>query len=476
MSILDPSIPYYRHFEDMTQIPHGSYNEKPYSDYLVTWAKDHGLRYIQDEMYNVIMYKPASAGYEDHPAVILQAHMDMVCSKTPDSDHDFMRDPLKLYIEDGYLKARNTTLGGDDGVGVAYMLAILEDDTLAHPPLECVFTVQEEVGCNGAAALKKEYFQARRMIGLDDVGGGTTYVTTSGSQIVRFRHGITWEAAKAPAYELSISGLRSGHSGVDIDKERGNAIKLFARTMYALKKKCDVRIAALRLGVADNVIPAHGTAVFTAELPQAEVLAEVEACREAFFRELEFSDADFKMAAVPAQAEKVLSQSDSREVIDFLRFLPNGMQHRSMRFEDLPVASCNVGILKIEDDTVIIEDCQRGALLSYIDDMEDDQKMLCSLFHMEREIIGFVAPFDYIEHSPIRNALAKTFHDVTGRDLQPVCVHGGIEAGHFKRLYPEMDIVTIGPLVLDEHMVTERLDLASFDEIWQVVLNLLAAL
>ena len=476
MDILDWSVPYLKYFEEMTRIPHGSCNEKQYSDYLVDWAHAHHLRYIQDKLGNVIIYKHASAGYKDHAPVILQAHMDMVCAKTPDSAHDFTKDPLDLYIEDGFLKARNTTLGGDDGVGVAYMLAILASDELAHPPLECVFTVQEETGCAGAAALKKEYFQARRMIGLDDVGGGTSYVTTAGSQLVQFSHPITWEAASAPAYELKIGGLLSGHSGVDIDKERGNAIKLAARTLFALQKKEDVRIAALDFGSADNVIPAYGSAVFTTDLPVGELMDEVEKCRATFLRELEFSDAGLTMELAPSQAEKVASSQDSQDMIQFFRYLPNGMQHKSMRFENLPTASCNIGTLRIQGDMMLANECHRGALLSYIHDMEEDQEMLCSCFHMGRKVTGFVAPFDYIENSPIRAALAKAFHEVTGRDLQPVCVHGGIEAGYFKELYPEMDIVTIGPLVLDEHMVTERLDLKSFHEIWQVVTRLLSAL
>lgn len=476
MSVLDQKIPYLRYFEEMAQIPHGSFNEQPYSDYLVNWAEKHNLRCIQDEMGNVIIYKSASAGYEDHTPVILQAHMDMVCAKTPDSKHDFTKDPLQLYIDDGFLKARNTTLGGDDGVGVAYMLAVLEDDSLSHPPLECVFTVQEETGCAGAAALKKEYFKARRMVGLDDVGGGTTYVTTAGSQIVRFSRKISWEVAADPAYHLKISGLLSGHSGVDIDKERGNAIKLFARTLFALKQKGDVRISDMAFGAAENVIPADGTVIFTTAIPAGEVEAEVERCRAIFLRELEFSDAGLEMELTPSKAERVLSCQDSRDVIDFFRYLPNGKQHKSMRFDNLTVASCNIGTLRIEGNTVIADECQRGALLSYIDDMEEIQKFLCSSFHMERTVTGFVAPFDYIENSPIRSALSGVFREVTGRELQPVYVHGGIEAGYFKQLDPEMDIVTIGPLVLDEHMVTERLDLNSFDEIWQVIVKLLSAL
>lgn len=474
--VLDQTIPYYRHFEHMTTIPHGSFHEQAYSDYLVHWAGQHGLRYIQDEMNNVVIYKPATPGYEDHAPVMLQAHMDMVCVKTPESSHDFTKDPLELYLEDGFLKARNTTLGGDDGVGVAYMLSVLEADDLAHPPLECVFTVQEEVGCYGAAALKKEYFQSRRMIGLDDVGGGTTYVTTAGCQLVRFSRSITWEAASSPAYQLTIRGLASGHSAVEIDKERGSALKLAAKTLFALSKQGDVRLADADIGVASNVIPANGWVVFTADLPVETVTAVVEECKGIFFRELEFSDAGLEMELTSCAADKVFSAQDSRDVIQFLRFLPDGFRHKSMRFEGLTVASSNTGTLKIVDGKIVSECHTRGALTSYLDSMEEEQEFVCSAFHIDREVIGIVAPFDYIENSAIRNALSVAFHEVTGRELQPVFVHGGIEAGYFKLLYPEMDIVTIGPLVLDEHMVSERINLQSFDEIWQVLVRLLASL
>lgn len=476
MNVLDWSVPYMKHFEEMTRIPHGSCNEKAYSDYLVGWAKEHGLRCVQDELYNVVIYKSASAGYEDHPPVILQGHIDMVCTKTEDSNHDFQKDPLELYIEDGFLKARNTTLGGDDGVGVAYMLAILESDSLAHPPLECTFTVQEETGCIGVAGLKKEYFQARRMIGLDDVGGGTSYVTTAGSQLVQFSRTIDWEPACDPAYELKLSGLLGGHSGVDIDKERGNAIQLAARILFALQKQGNLRLAWANFGTADNVIPSYGTVRFTTDQPADAVAAEVEDWNQIFHKELEFSDAGLQITLSSASVDKVFSARDSQDVICFLRYLPNGMRNRSMRFENLPVASSNLGTVRVEGDTLTANNCHRGAIVSYLKDMEEVQQMLCSVYHMNRKVTGFVAPFDYIENSPIRAALAQAFHDVTGRELQPVCVHGGIEAGYFKEMYPEMDIVTIGPLVLDEHMVTERLDLKSFEEIWNVVVKFLASL
>lgn len=476
MKVLDWTIPHHKYFEKMCRIPRGSFHEKRYSDYLVGFAKEHNLKYVQDDMYNVIIYKPASKGYEDHAPVILQAHMDMVCVKTDDSNHDFEKDALKLYVEDGFLKAKDTTLGGDDGVGVAYMLSILESDTLAHPPLECVFTVQEESGCNGAAALKKEYFEARRMIGLDDVGGGTSYVTTAGSEIVRFRKKITWEEADYPAYRLKIGGLLGGHSGVEIDKERGNAIKIFARTLFALQKKGHIQLAELEFKGAENVISTSGTAVFTTYIPKSRVMSEFRKCRTMIERELEFSDAGFEMTLIPCEVEMVLSEKDSSDIINFFRYLPNGLLHKSMKFEGLSVASANIGTLNLTQEEMIADECHRGALISYIEDVTELQEMLCEKYGINRMVTGVVAPFDYIDNSPIRGALAKAFLDVTGRELQPIAVHGGIEAGYFKQLYPEMDIVTIGPLVLDEHMVTERLDLKSFDEIWEVLIKVLAEL
>lgn len=476
MNVLDWSIPYMRHFEEMSRIPHGTFHEKIYSDYLVDWAKAHKMAYVQDEMNNVIIYKAGSRGYEDHPPVILQAHMDMVCAKLPESKHDFLKDSLELYVEDGFLKAKGTTLGGDDGVGVAYMLAILESEEMNHPPLECVFTVQEEAGCNGAAFLKKEYFQARRMIGLDDVGGGTSYVSTAGGRLLKFSREADWVENHLSAYELNVDGLLSGHSGADIDKERGNAIKLAGRILYELQKQGTVALGEFAFGVAQNVIPANGCVKFATDIKEEKLKAVVDKYTKIFKKELEFSDAGLEMELKNCRLNKVMSVKDSREIISFFRFIPYGMFHHSMRFENLPVASSNVGTLLIEDGKMVSEGCHRGALDSYIDELDDLIDMLCDTYHIEKEVTAIVPTFEYVENSPLRNILWNAFLNETGRELKLECIHGGIEAGYFKQLYPEMDIVTIGPLVLDEHMVTERLDLKSFHEIWKVLVNVLERL
>ena len=475
-SVLNPNVPYYKYLEEMTRIPHGSFHEQPYSDYLVAWAKEHGLHHLQDEMGNVVIYKPASAGHEDRPAVLLQAHIDMVCACDPGQDHDFRKDPLELYVEDGWLRAKGTTLGADDGVGVAYMLSILDDDTLPHPPLECVFTVQEEVGCSGAANLKAEYFTAKRMIGLDDVGGGTSYVTTACSQIIEFSRQVTWEKGQQKGYRLSVSGLKSGHSGVDIDKERGNAIKIAGKVLFALLKQGDVRLCDADMGSADNVIPSHGTVIFTSALSREQVSATVDQYREIFLQQLQWSDPDLKLELSECTVDQVMSAQDSADLIGFVRFLPNGYFHHSMRFEGLTTVSSNLGTWKVEGDSVRFRCCARSSMESFIDMMEEEQEMVCEAYHIQRRETARVAGFDYIENSPIRAAVDQALFTTTGRHIQELFVHGGIEAGYLTRLIPGLDVVTIGPLVLDEHTTSERLSLQSFDEIWKTLIRALSEL
>ncbi len=475
-NVLDHDIPYYRHFEEMTRIPHGSYNEKPYSDYLVRWAKEHKLKYVQDDMGNVIMYKPASAGREDRAPVLLQGHMDMVCDKTPESTHDFKKDPLQLYVEDGWLKAHNTTLGADDGVGCAYMLSILENDNLAHPPLECVFTVQEEVGCNGAANLKAEYFSAKRMLGLDDDGGGTSYVTTAGSQLTKLNRAVHWEAGTRQAYKLSVGGLLGGHSGVDIEKELGSSIKIAASVLFGLLKKGELRLADINMGSASNVIPCHGSVVFASSLDGSEVRAVVDKYLRIFREQLRWSDPNLEFELSECEVDKVMSEADTRDIVCFTRFVKDGFFHKSMRFDGLTTVSSNIGIWKLEGDEVYWECNSRSSMEAFIDMIEEDHLASCETYHIERQETGRVSGFDYIEDSPIRKALDTSFFEVTGRHIVEIFVHGGIEAGHLTKIIPGLDVATIGPLMEHVHTVNERLNLESFDVIWATLVKMLALL
>ncbi|MBQ6621900.1 MAG: beta-Ala-His dipeptidase [Mogibacterium sp.] len=454
----------------MTRIQHGSFHEKPYSDYLVAWAEEHGLRYLRDEMLNVIMYKPASPGYEDHAPVILQGHMDMVCVKEKGSTHDFEKDPLDLYIEDGWLRARGTSLGADDGVGCAYMLAILEDDTLKHPPLECAFTVQEEVGCFGAKALKAEYFQANRMIGLDDVGGGTTYVTTAGSQIIDFIKAPIWEKAAGKGYRLEAEGLVGGHSGVDIDKERGNAIKILVKTLYSLMRKgVVIQLADADAGMAANAIPYFGEVVFTADAEETVLQQHVLEYEQIFRDQLAHSDSGLVLKLTACEVEQAASRKDTEELVSFLRLLPDGFMHKDLIKEGAITTSSNLGTFKKDGDRFVMQVMTRSSFDSYLAMIEEEQILLSELFRVERNMLGQLPGFNYIENSKIRKTVDECFYQVSGRHLEELFVHGGIEAAYIVKLKDNMDIVTIGPLAPDEHTVKESLNLASFDEIYETI-------
>lgn len=269
----DLSKPYCFYFNEICKIPHGSKNEKALSDWLVDFARAHHLAYIQDELWNVVIYKPASVGYESHPTLLIQAHMDMITECAPGVTHDFTREPLELYVEGDHLRAKGTTLGADDGMGCAYMLAILADDTLAHPALECCFTTQEEVGLVGAQALKPEYFKARRMINLDGAGEIKTYMSMGGGEQVMLHKPIHWQSNAKPAYRVRIDGLLGGHSGGMIDKERANAGKLMTRLLAALEREqISFEIAAFAGGTKHNVIMPSAAATIVSDGDENQIV------------------------------------------------------------------------------------------------------------------------------------------------------------------------------------------------------------
>lgn len=476
MSVLDHTKAHQTYFEELTQIPHGSYKEERISKYLVDFAKVHGFRYLQDDMWNVIIYKPASAGYESHEPLILQAHMDMVCEKNKDVEFDFDKDALQLYIEDDWLKAKGTTLGADDGSGVAYMLAILDSNELAHPPLECVFTVQEEVGLYGAMNLKKEQFSAKRMINLDDGGEISTCTTSAGGVNVILKRTVKMERTSLPVYELSITGLFGGHSGGEIHKEKGNANKLLARTLYHLHQLSQLHLASVEGGLKDNAIPREASAKFTSALGYEAIKAEVEHMAKKIAKELEFSDAGFRMHVKNSEATLVMSEEDSIAYLSCMRILPDGMRHHSMSIEGLTTASMNAAVVTCMEDTLEINCSLRGALESYIDDIAEEIELIGKTFGFETHQEARYPSWSYDASSFMRETLQSVFKEKYEKDLELVAVHGGLECGVFKALEPDMDIVTMGPIMEDIHTPKERMNLSSFDRTYELLIAFLKQL
>lgn len=466
MEVLDWSKPYHRFFEEMTRIPHGSHHEKQYSDYLVEFAKKHHFRYKQYPIGNVIIYKEASEGYEDHPTVVMQSHMDMVWEKRPGSKHNFETDPLDIYIEDGWLYARETTLGADDGTGVAYMLSVLEDPDLKHPALECIFTVQEETGLDGAFALEPEDIKGRRYISLDDGGGGyITTITSAGG--MGWKGKITAEKEEMPeqfsGYRLHIGGLTGGHSGECIDEEKGNAIKLAARVIKAMQMNGICRIAEFTGGDKDNAIPRECTVLFAVDFPEEKVQKIVKEELAKIHQELKFSDSGVEIQVEKEEMKTVWEEKAARTLIDFLYVYVNGRRHKSMKLPGLVTASSNLASVQEKDGKVEIVISLRSAEESYLDEMAMQLRILSEQFGLEMEESSRYPGWSYEENSTMRERLREAVEEVMNRPLEELAVHGGLECGVFKQKWPDMDMVTLGPVGENVHTPDERLNLASFD-------------
>lgn len=468
MSVLDENVAIFKYFEEISKIPHGSFHEEKIADYVENFAKEHNFKYVRDDMNNVIIYKNATPSYENHDTVMLQAHMDMVCEKNKDVDFDFETDALNLYVEDGWLKAKGTTLGADDGFGVSYMLAILSDDTLKHPNLECVFTVQEEVGLLGSINLKKEYFNAKKMIGLDGGGEVSTCTTTSGGRYAYVDKTCTFEEVNKPTYKLIVKGLDGGHSGACIDQEKGNSIKILFRVLQTLK---DIQIVSVNGGLKENAIPREAEATFV-----SDIKPNIEQITADLKTEFEFSDSKLDIQLEETdKATKAFTLKDTNELITLYYLLPNGLQHKSMAIEGLTLASLNLGKLRTEDNVVKCAFCIRSPLESMKDELGNKIKMIAQLCHaFEHEDTNFCG-WNYEANSPLRDTL-KEILKRQGVEMETEASHGGMETGILKGLIPDLDIITYGPIAEGCHTPEEKLNLESFQKAYKNLCDLIAEL
>ena len=434
MPVLDQYFKPEYYFEQICRYPHGSYHEKPLSDYIADFAKERGLRYRQYDNFNVIIYKDAFKGYEDHEPVMLQGHIDMVCEKLPECDHDFEKDPIEIYVQDGKVKARGTTLGSDDGISAAYMLSILDDDRLPHPALECVFTVQEEVGCYGARDLDFGALRSKRMIGLDNMRFDSSDVTCSGSQKIFLSKKINKEENDDGFCLLKVQGLLGGHSAGYINAERANAIKLTARILNELNKETHISIACINGGDKDNAIPVYCETLFSAKLPYEEVNRKITSIFNSYKDEFADSDKDIAVSVEKGKKEKTLSIKDSKDLLRYLLILPNGFRHRSMVIEGLTTASENLASIRTGDDEIKIRYFTRAALYSHLDEMADEITVICDLYGFSYELEEKCPGWNYVKDSPLRKKLFDVFEKHTGRKMKELATHGGLETAYIAKI------------------------------------------
>ena len=406
MAVLENCEPkrVFHYFEEICKIPHGSGNTKQISDYLVQFAKDHGLDYIQDEMNNVVIYKPGTAGYENAPTVIIQGHMDMVCEKRPDVEHDFTKDGLNLSVEGDYISANGTTLGGDDGIAVAYGLALLESDTIAHPPLEVFITVDEEIGLLGAVGFDCSVLKGRRFINLDSEAEGSLWISCAGGLSGVSHIPVTRLEAKGEKLTVKISGLMGGHSGAEIDKNRANANSLLGKFLYGLKKAADYELISVQGGQKDNAITRESVAELLILKEDLKAVEEYAAYMQNAWRE-EYAGTDEEITVtVSDEGEKevkVFHPTSKEKVVFFLVNVPYGVQKMSGTIEGLVETSTNIGILKTSEDEVLGSSSIRSSVETARDALSDKIQYLTEFLGGEYERQGVYPAWEYRKDSPL---------------------------------------------------------------------------
>lgn len=491
----------FRFFEEICGIPHGSSDTKSISDYLVRFAEDRGLRYIQDECNNVVIFKDGTDGYEDSKPVMLQGHMDMVCEKDADCDIDFEKDGLKLRLEDGIISADGTTLGGDDGIAVAFALAILDSDDIPHPPLECVFTVDEEIGMLGAAAIDCSPFKSRTMLNLDSEDEGYLLVSCAGGACVTCHIPVEYENAdkESVILKVTMNGLAGGHSGVEIIKQRANADKQIARLLYNIGRDISYRLITIQGGLKDNAIPNKAEAYVGIDSDDVDNFVK---CAEKYEKVLrhEFGSTDPGLAvrvetdlsddldsdnnAGDVQNDKtgrtvinrVMTEKSSDTVIRSLMMMPNGIQKMSNDIEGLVQTSLNLGILKTSEDEVTASFSVRSSVQSEKENLIDQLRCVSASAGGSLDVQGDYPAWEYRHDSPLRDIMVDVFEEQYGRKPVIQALHAGVECGLFAGKMPGLDCVSFGPDMKNIHTSRESMDVASVQRTWRYTLGILERL
>jgi dipeptidase D len=466
------------YFEEICKVPHGSRNTKQISDYLVCFAREHGLRWVQDEVNNVVIYKDGTPGYEHHPAVILQGHMDMVAEKTKDSPIDFNKDPLDLRTDGEYIWAEGTTLGGDDGIAVAYALAILEAEDIPHPPLECVFTVDEEIGMEGAAALDPALLRGRVFINCDSENEGILTVSCAGGARSDLVLPVSIEKAEGKGIHLYVDGLTGGHSGAEVHKGRANSNKVMGELLAKLLKLTPYRLVYVRGGQKDNAIPRYTMAkIIVAENLLDETIAHIERLADELLKAMPAEETRAKITyEVCVCRGRAMSVLSTRKTVGLLNELPNGVKAWSKDIEGLVQTSLNLGILKTEDEKVSLSFSVRSSVNDEKTALTEELRAIAAKYGAEYSQHGDYPAWEYRKDSPLRDLMVRAFEELYGRKPVVEAIHAGLECGLFSGKLPGLDCVSFGPDMQDIHTTRERLNIASTARTWKYLLAVLERL
>lgn len=472
---LKPERVFY-YFEELTRIPHGSGNTDAISEYCMKVAESLGLECWKDDLNNVTIIKPATAGYEDAPAVIIQGHLDMVNEKTAESDHDFNKDPLKLRIVDDWIWATDTTLGGDDGIAVAFALAILEDKNLQHPKLECLFTTEEEVGMEGAVGYDASRLTGKYLLNMDSEEEGIFLTSCAGGIRYHLHLPVRRIESEGNVVKLTLSGLLGGHSGVEIDKGRGNADMLLGYVLNRLAENFSYGLISVNGGFKDNAIPREASAELMIDTAQFEGL-------KAAVRELEsslmsdFAGIEEGLILTLSEPEDKLAgfmhPADQQKVLFILMQAPNGVQAMSMNIPGLVETSLNLGILETTETEVNLDFAIRSSVENRRDALGAKLASLITYLGGTYDTAGAYPAWEYRRDSKLRELMSETYRDVYGKAPEIQAIHAGLECGLFGKKIPGLDMISFGPDMKDIHTPQERLSILSVQRTWEYLAEVL---
>lgn len=465
-------------FEEITQIPRGSGDEQRISDYLVNFAKERNLEVIRDKALNVIIKKPAAPGYEKAPTVILQGHMDMVCEKNKDTVHDFSKDAIKLRVIDDMIYATETTLGADNGIAIAYALGILDDSNIPAPAIEALFTTEEESTMGGASVLEGANLNGRLLINIDSEEEGRFLVSSAGGTKAKVVLPIGWESARngMNTVRIRVGGLNGGHSGMEINKGRGNANKLMGRLLNEIKDEIELHINEISGGSKSNAIPREVDVVAQVNKENYSKLEAKLSLWEAVFRnELRAVDPEvyIKLEIEDNPLDKVFDKETLNRLIACLVLVPNGVQSMSMEIAGLVESSTNLGVVQTVGDNIYMINEIRSSVRTRKKDILNTVKLLSESMGGQLRIESDYPEWEYNPNSKMRKLFQKVYKDMNNKDAEIIAIHAGLECGVLAQKLEGLDSISLGPNIFDVHTPKEHFSISSTKNVWEYLLEVL---
>ena len=466
----------FSYFEQICSIPHGSRNTKMISDYLADFAKANGIRYEQDSLNNILMYQEGTCGMENHAPVILQGHMDMVCEQDEDCAIDMQTQGLDIDHDGTCIFAHGTTLGGDNGIAVAFILALLADKTIAHPPLEVIITVDEEIGMEGAAGVDLSRFQGRTMVNLDSEDEGVFTVSCAGGARGIICMPLQRRVVYGPCVRLTVENLQGGHSGVEIHKNRANANKVMGELLSRVQQLMPFCITKLQGGAKDNAIPRSATANLVLLGMQAERINEItQTLQEELREKYDEPEAIVRGDNLDALGGNALTTECTAKVIGLLNAAPNGVQSWSEDIPGLVQTSLNLGVVTM-DENLELTFAVRSSVNQEKRELLNQLRKLAEFYEASYGEMGDYPAWEYKKDSPLRETMVRTFREMYQKEPQVVAIHAGLECGLLSEKLPGLDCVSIGPDMHDIHTSREKLEIASTRRTWEFLLEVLKVL